>query len=93
MTSNTSSNEFVVLAPTNVLVGLEIEPAVPVLVSDFPSTLATTELLVFMHASVCHYPSTMSGRATSLTLPPPPWNKQLSFPTVGSAAALFISIL
>jgi hypothetical protein len=91
--SNVSSSGSAVLTPTMTLVGLEIEPAEPALVLPRPpSTFATTEVLVFMHSSVCHSPSTMSCRDTLFTVPPLPWNEQLSFPTVGSAA-LFISIL
>ncbi len=74
--SNISSSGTAVLAPTKTLVGLEIEPAEPVLVYDLPSTLATTEVLVFTHSSVCHLPSTMSRGATLLTLPPVPLKRQ-----------------
>ena len=67
--SNMSSNGSAFLAPTMTPLALAIEPADPVFVKDLPSTFATTEVLVFMHSSVCQFPSTMS-RLRSMALRP-----------------------
>src|SRR5688572_5723612 len=92
--SNTSSNGLAVLAPPRTALALEIEPADPALVLPLlPSTLATTEVLVFMHSSVCQFPSTMSRRATLSTVPPVSLEEAVELADGGVGRSLYLHLV
>ena len=70
------------LRPEHQAMLLEIEPTLPLLLKEVPSTVKVTLDDVFLQVIVCHRLSDRSGPAVMLRAPPVPANLQKALPVM-----------